>query len=70
MSDNIYNYDQEEGETGYPDNYDEGWYQDEYGNWLNQFDWKQVNTKIYFAFCRSVFFNLQSSIFERFIPFN
>ena len=43
MSDNIYNYDQDqEGDTGYPDNYEEGWYQDEYGNWLNQFDWKQV----------------------------
>ena len=42
MSDNIYNYDQD-GETGLPDNYEEGWYQDESGNWLNQFDWKQVS---------------------------
>ena len=22
-------------------NYDEGWYQDEYGEWLNEFDWHQ-----------------------------
>ena len=29
-------------QTIMPDNYEEGWYQDEYGNWLNQFDWKQV----------------------------
>lgn len=40
MSDNIYDYDQSAGAVA--DNYDEGWYQDEYGNWLNQFDWKQV----------------------------
>ena len=24
-----------------PDNYDEGWYQDENGDWLNQYDWHQ-----------------------------
>ena len=42
MSDNIYNYDQDGGEP-FPDNYDEGWYQDESENWLNQFDWKQVS---------------------------
>ena len=24
-----------------PDNYEEGWYQDEYGEWLNEFDWHQ-----------------------------
>ena len=23
------------------DNYEEGWYQDEYGEWLNEFDWHQ-----------------------------
>ena len=23
------------------DNYDEGWYQDESGNWLNQYNWKE-----------------------------
>ena len=32
-------------QTIMPDNYEEGWYQDEYGNWLNQFDWKQVLIK-------------------------
>ena len=32
-------------QTIMPDNYEEGWYQDEYGNWLNQFDWKQVFIK-------------------------
>lgn len=41
MSDNIYDYDQS-ASAAVADNYDEGWYQDEYGNWLNQFDWKQV----------------------------
>ena len=45
MSDNIYNYDQDGGEP-FPDNYDEGWYQDESENWLNQFDWKQVSRRV------------------------
>ena len=40
MSDN--NFYESAGGGGRPDNYDEGWYQDESGNWLNQFDWKQV----------------------------
>ena len=39
MSENIFNY---ANDGNVPDNYEEGWYQDEYGNWLNQFDWKQV----------------------------
>ena len=28
-------------QTTRPDNYDEGWYQDENGDWLNQHDWHQ-----------------------------
>ena len=43
MSENIFNY---ANDGNVPDNYEEGWYQDEYGNWLNQFDWKQVRTKL------------------------
>ena len=27
--------------NGKSDNYEEGWYQDEYGEWLNEFDWHQ-----------------------------
>ena len=38
--DSSYNQEGGEGNEGY-----EGWYQDEYGNWLNQFDWKQVLIK-------------------------
>ena len=46
MSENIFNY----ANDGYvPDNYEEGWYQDEYGNWLNQFDWKQVRKNILYS---------------------
>jgi hypothetical protein len=46
MSDNAYS-----SSSGQPDNYEEGWYQDESGNWLNQFDWKQVRNCIYICFC-------------------
>ena len=46
MSENIFNY----ANDGYvPDNYEEGWYQDEYGNWLNQFDWKQVRKNVLYS---------------------
>ena len=27
--------------TDNSDNYDEGWYQDDSGNWLNQYNWKE-----------------------------
>lgn len=39
MSDNNY---YEEGSENYQE---EGWYQDEYGNWLNQYYWKEVSPK-------------------------
>ena len=42
MSENIFNCTEGGKDSSVPDNYEEGWYQDEYGNWLNQFDWKQV----------------------------
>ena len=43
----------QDGEEPFPDNYDEGWYQDESENWLNQFDWKQV---IKLKYCKKVLF--------------
>ena len=43
----------QDGGEPYPDNYDEGWYQDESENWLNQFDWKQV---IKLKYCKKVLF--------------
>ena len=27
--------------NGKSENYEDGWYQDEYGEWLNEFDWHQ-----------------------------
>ncbi len=35
------------GKQRRPDNYEEGWYQDESGEWLNEFDWHQVKILFY-----------------------